>query len=433
MPPPSTPAPSRFLLSKRPGTDEGGSTPSQTQPRQFISTPRFAAPSQSTTPIVPGNRRPFVSSSIKAAKPPADEIDVLDSSPLLEGEDEPDNIHTGQPSKPLRRSGLQKHDSIVENSPSPSPSIDSDNGIYEADQHGYQETPPAPKRRRITVSPASIEHVSSSSRALSEVENHHNEDYEMSHIPDREPDGISQSEAASSFERPEDKGSGHNLDEQTANDDDVVDSTHESAASDDVEMSFEARFERSQQQRDRHPKFREAPRFVTTEPSEQRQFFLPDAFSPQRRGARYMAGGLAAEVRDWLFQVKSDGKEPRYNHDSDQPLPVTPAAEYLANEVSAGPGMQMLTARPAWSTETDDPSRNDAKDTEQTLHTVKLILAGDGRISGLGGKNTVRQNTVVVIHPPTWEINLQDHGIWTMVCDWSIADEIIPGLPQARH
>ncbi|TLD21086.1 hypothetical protein PspLS_09078 [Pyricularia sp. CBS 133598] len=414
----------------RPGTDEGGSTtPSQTQPRQFISTPRFAAPSttqpqsqSTTTPIVPGNRRPFVSST-KITKTTADEIDILDSSPLPEDEDGPDNIHNGQPSRPLRRTGLQKHDSIVENSPSPSPSINSSNGIFEGNHHGYEETPPAPKRRRITVSPASIEHVSSSSRALSEVENHYNEDHEIPHIPDSEPGEIPKSEAASPFEPYENKDIRHNLDEQPANSDDGADPMHESVAS-DVEMSFEARFEYAQQQRDRHPKFRAAPRFVTTEPSEQRQFFLPDAFSPQRRGARYTAGGLAAEVRDWLFQVKSDGNEPRYDHLSEQPILATPAAEYIADEVSAGPGMQMLTARPAWSTEADAPSRNDGENTKKTEHLVKLILAGDGRISGLGGKNIVKQNTVVVVHPPTWEINLQDQGIWTMVCDWRIADGI---------
>ncbi|TLS29836.1 hypothetical protein PpBr36_01850 [Pyricularia pennisetigena] len=430
MPPPSTPAPSRFLLSKRPGTDEGGSTPSQTQPRQFISTPRFAAPSttqpqsQSTTPVVPGNRRPFVSSSIKVAKPPADEIDVLDSSPLLEDEDEPDNINSGPPSRPSRRSGLQKHDSIVENSPSPSPSINSSHGTFGGDQHGYEETPPPPKRRRITVSPASVEHVSSSLGEPSEVEKHYNQDYDMTHITASEPDDISQSGAASSLDPYENKDPEHNLEEQTTNGDDGADPMHGSAASDDVEMSFEARFEHAQKQRDRHPKFREAPRFVTTEPSAQRQFFLPDAFSPQRRGARYIAGGLAAEVRDWLFQVKSDGNEPHHSRHFNQTLLANPAAGYIADNVSAGPGMQMLTARPAWSTEAYNSSRNDGEDTEQTRHRARLILAGEGRISGLAGKNIVTRNTVVVVHPPTWEINLQDQGVWTMVCDWGIADEI---------
>ncbi|EHA55613.1 hypothetical protein MGG_07208 [Pyricularia oryzae 70-15] len=437
MPPPSPPAPSRFLLSKRPGTDEGGSAaPSQTQPRQFIATPRFTAPSttqpqsQCTTPIVPGSRRPFVSSSIKDAKHPADDIDILDSSQLLE-DDDGDTI-VEQPSKSLKRASLRKHDSIVANSPSPSPDISSSHAVFGGNQHSYDTHLPAPKRRRITVSPASIEHVSSSSRELSDAENQQYEDDETSHILESEQDEIPHSGLSSSSHYYEDQGPRDSLRKEHAKNDGSIEPIQDSAASEDIQV-----FQHSHQQRNtapyQPPKFQEAPRFVATEPSQQRQFFLPDAFSPQRRGARYIAGGLASEVRDWLFQVKSNGPETHYDHYSTQPLITTSTAEYIAVEVSAGPGIQMLIGKPTWSTEACTSSQNNGEDTDQTHHIVKLILAGDGRISGLAGKNVVTQDAVVVVHPPTWEINLQDQGTWTMVCDWSIADDITSGLPQARR
>ncbi|SPQ20965.1 0e546d90-256e-4766-9347-bbb976b05f11 [Thermothielavioides terrestris] len=64
----------------------------------------------------------------------------------------------------------------------------------------------------------------------------------------------------------------------------------------------------------RKPAFRSAPRFKPAEPPDEAHAhpdpYLADIFSPQRRGAKYFPGGLAAELRDWLVEAKGgvDGK-----------------------------------------------------------------------------------------------------------------------------
>ena len=53
---------------------------------------------------------------------------------------------------------------------------------------------------------------------------------------------------------------------------------------------------------------------------------------------------------------------------------------------------------------------------------VKIILSGDGRTSGLEARGRVARGAIVAAHPPTWEVEIQGQGTWTMVCDWSIVD-----------
>lgn len=153
----------------------------------------------------------------------------------------------------------------------------------------------------------------------------------------------------------------------------------------------------------RHPTFHKAPRFKATELVEGAQHsILPDAFSPQRRGARYVPGGLAAELREWLVQVKGASEYDR---------PVGSPIEVTVKEAKSGNGMWLVAAH-----EKDDVAQ------QQGGNFAKVVLAGDGRIAGLGGRKIVRQGTTVSLHQPMWDINLIDLGQFAVACDWEIPE-----------
>lgn len=152
----------------------------------------------------------------------------------------------------------------------------------------------------------------------------------------------------------------------------------------------------------RHPTFHKAPRFkATVLPEGAQRSLLPDAFSPQRRGPRYLPGGLAAELREWLVQVKGASEYDR---------PAGSSVEVTIDEAKAGNGMWVVAAH-----ETDDAGRPQEED------LPKVILAGDGRTAGLGGRNTVRPGTTVSLHQPMWDVDLGDLGRFAVACDWEIS------------
>lgn len=151
----------------------------------------------------------------------------------------------------------------------------------------------------------------------------------------------------------------------------------------------------------RHPTFHKAPRFKATQVAEvSQQSDLPNVFSPQRRGARYVPGGLAAEMRNWLVQVKDASKYDRSANSS---------VEAVVDELKGSIGMYLVAAH--------------EKDNTARQHEGKLprfILAGDGNIAGLNGRNIVRQGTTLSLHQPMWNVSLNDLGHFTVACNWEI-------------
>lgn len=147
-----------------------------------------------------------------------------------------------------------------------------------------------------------------------------------------------------------------------------------------------------------NPTFQRPPRFKASELAENAlQGQLPDAFSPQRRGAKYVPGGLAAELRDWLVQVKGGSEYDR---------PAGSSVELAVDEVKSGAGMWIVAARQA-----QEP-------VEDGDVPVNAILAGDGRITGLGEKRLVTRGSTVSIAQPVWDITLADLGKFAVACDW---------------
>ncbi|KAK3500210.1 uncharacterized protein B0T23DRAFT_371793 [Neurospora hispaniola] len=161
---------------------------------------------------------------------------------------------------------------------------------------------------------------------------------------------------------------------------------------------------------------------------------LPDIFSPQRhRGARYVPGGLASELREWLLEVKGGS--------STEPTPVAATAHLAVETVKkCGPGISMtlVTGRPMIG----------GPDGTKVPRSYRALLAGDGRMEGLGGsgagveskpereeegadepdRKPLVPGAMVAIAPPAWDIDLGeeeeddqgDKGKWAVAYRWDV-------------
>ncbi|EGO60261.1 hypothetical protein NEUTE1DRAFT_127183 [Neurospora tetrasperma FGSC 2508] len=161
---------------------------------------------------------------------------------------------------------------------------------------------------------------------------------------------------------------------------------------------------------------------------------LPDIFSPQRhRGARYVPGGLASELREWLLEVKGGS--------STEPTPVAATAHLAVETVKkCGPGISMtlVTGRPMIG------GPNGTK----VPRSYRALLAGDGRMEGLSGsgagveskpegeeegadepgRKPLVPGAMVAIAPPAWDIDLGeeeeddqgDKGKWAVAYRWDV-------------
>jgi len=114
------------------------------------------------------------------------------------------------------------------------------------------------------------------------------------------------------------------------------------------------------------PTFRRVPRFKPLDPDLATPG-LPAAFSPQRRGARYLTGGLAAEVQSTLSAIKSEDQE----HAA-----TSSCTTIRVKEVRAGRRMYLV----------------------RDEHGRRIVLAGEGKLTGLGRRAPVAQGSVV-----TWD------------------------------
>jgi hypothetical protein len=166
---------------------------------------------------------------------------------------------------------------------------------------------------------------------------------------------------------------------------------------------------------DRAPPFqRQQQRFIlpTREAEVEAQVALgcfPQAFSPHRRGAKYIAGGLAAEVQGWLSHMKGE---------KDTPVRL----RVKVGEIRNGGRMYIVRGRRVGREEAmhgmgemegGDGEKDDEKD-------IKVVLAGEGRLTGLGSTRApLRVGSVVEVGEPTWEVELEG-GKWIVGCDWKV-------------
>lgn len=163
----------------------------------------------------------------------------------------------------------------------------------------------------------------------------------------------------------------------------------------------------------KQPTFLAAPRFKTTDAVETKKYrpLLPDAFSPQRRGAKYVTGGLAAEVRDWLVQVKGASEYDR---------PTWDCVKFIVDQVSHCPQGEMCLISGDVAQNGHEVDGTPEQDGTGAGQPAKVILAGDGRIPGLGHRTIVAQGLMVSMYQPIWDINLKDMGRFAVACDWEV-------------
>ncbi|KAJ8120205.1 hypothetical protein ONZ43_g3028 [Nemania bipapillata] len=173
------------------------------------------------------------------------------------------------------------------------------------------------------------------------------------------------------------------------------------------------------------PTFQKAPRFRPAEIPEgaPRPEPLPDVFSPRRKGAKYVQGGLAAELRDWLVDVEAglgsgsgSTTGPGTKRDEEWIAKIRVddlrSADGNARGMTLVLGRQVLDEKSSVSVVNHYPGEGEEPVEVLGTNTIRLILAGPGRLTGLGVGNDVRPGVLLGIARPTWEVVLDGLGRW---------------------
>ncbi|KAL6878759.1 hypothetical protein J3F83DRAFT_723820 [Trichoderma novae-zelandiae] len=145
----------------------------------------------------------------------------------------------------------------------------------------------------------------------------------------------------------------------------------------------------------RQPVFQQAPRFKPLDAEDTFGSGLPAAFSPQRRGARYMSGGMAAQLQGWLSEVRMWDES---NEKAESVLKLH------VEQIRPGRRMYLVEGRVS----SEEASK-------------RWILAGEGRLTGLGKRAEVRVGSVVVVGQPVWDVEVEG-GMWNVACEWSVEE-----------
>ncbi|KAI0183549.1 hypothetical protein EV127DRAFT_475057 [Xylaria flabelliformis] len=391
-PPPATPTPHRFLVPKR--SQPHSETPSS---QQFHATPRFTlhstqrtGPSSSLTPF--RHRATGRDVLIESSPPPLPSVDHVD--------DNDDHINPGE----RYEQGYVKYDldsvidenNVVQTS-SPIRVVESDS------EDGDRDEEKRVKRRRISSSPPGINIEDSYPLPEGEFE----PDVQMRDVV---------SDVESSFTEPSIS------EDDMASDEGVLKhDTGESSPSHRGKRPLKAH----------QPTFQKAPRFKPSEIPEgaPRPEPLPDVFSPRRRGAKYVQGGLAAELRDWLVDVEAgtgSGLSTSINAKRNEEWVMRVRVDGLHGMNKSARGMTVVVGRQVLDRKTDasddDRGQDEKENAVEVLGstTIRIILAGPGRLSGLGIGNDVRLGVLLGIARPTWDVVLDGLGRFGVACDWVV-------------
>lgn len=161
--------------------------------------------------------------------------------------------------------------------------------------------------------------------------------------------------------------------------------------------------------------FVKPPRFRPPDDQEQLQRPsepLPDAFSPQRRGQKFLAGGLAAEVIGWVMNLENSAPATL----SVRPKEDTWLIELIVDEVRGGlgAGMTLISGRQV-------PLAANGREggMMDTLGLVKVILAGSGTSEGFQKVNKVDARKKIRIKGPVWEVVIEGQK-WGVAVTWEV-------------
>ncbi|GAB0134984.1 hypothetical protein EsDP_00003336 [Epichloe bromicola] len=357
-PPPKTPTPRRFLLPKRPPASQ---TP-LSQTSQFQSTPRFGS---SSVPR-PTQRR---AQSIEDVDVDEDREESCPAAADEEG-------HGGGETSRARRRHVLNLDIDSDFDSITSASQHTDTWQEEVDE-GYARDEIHPGHGIAAATRSSpVERKAKRQRVLLSIS----------------PVASSAASPVGDGQGEEEEGAGTNTPTRTLTS--TAEGEEETTTTTTTTDSKTDSKTRSAQQQ---PVFRPAPRFklpeVEVDDSMMAGDILPVAFSPRRRGQKYLAGGRAAQLQSWLSEVRGWDGEPR-----------DAAARMTVEQVR--PGSRMYLAR---GREQEGPR----------ARRKGYLLAGEGRLTGLERRADVRVGSVVVLEDPVWEVDLMGES-WTVVCNWSV-------------
>ncbi|KAK3326422.1 hypothetical protein B0H66DRAFT_550902 [Apodospora peruviana] len=457
-PDPLTPAPSRFLSSRRPATQQTKpqnqtpqrgiqQTPAGGVPlRQFYATPRFSSsskPPASSNQAVAAPAFSTQASRTRSLRASRSTQDIIDSSP--------DSSRDSPPASPTTTNHHQNHvlpepiefaSSLIPESPS------LDSPVFEGGR--------SPKRRRISINSSSESESGLLGQDTRVKKEKQEQDDDIDLIP-------SSSFPYDDLDHPplkeeDDDGDNDDVDDIYDRNDDDDDPDSLAAASnsrkqqhdyihvldsgDDEEYSKNEERRRTKHESDQKPTFFNPPPFKPTDhqlPNHTHhppQDHLPDIFSPSSKrrggqGGKYVSGGLASELRDWLVDVKTETEK---RSTAATPPPI---AKLTIDAVGlrSGRPLRLISGRPT--------AGGAAADASSSSSSFRAILAGEGESigdsSGVGlsssesgvmerrtdknkrrKKSIIYPESVVAIAPPAWDVDLPGQGRWAVAYRWEV-------------
>lgn len=162
----------------------------------------------------------------------------------------------------------------------------------------------------------------------------------------------------------------------------------------------------------RQPKFHDPPNFKppSLEPHVHLEG-LPPAFSPQRKGAKYVPGGLAAEVQGRLSHIKG-------SREAELKLSIR------VLEVKEGGRVYIVRGRRVGDDGVEDGDGENGENGDDG--EMRVLLAGEGQKTGLGESARVTEGCVVTVGGLRWDLELDEMGKWIVACDWRVTSESLP-------
>ncbi|KFY29748.1 hypothetical protein V493_02255 [Pseudogymnoascus sp. VKM F-4281 (FW-2241)] len=122
---------------------------------------------------------------------------------------------------------------------------------------------------------------------------------------------------------------------------------------------------------------------------------LPDQFSPRRRGQKFLAGGLAAEVRGWLVDRESQATRGARNSAREDGWKI----KIVVDEVTGGHGAGMTLVRGRRVSSNDDEAAD--------LYPIRMILGGEeGMSEGIRKGEQGAVGKIVGVKGPAWEVDI---------------------------
>lgn len=152
------------------------------------------------------------------------------------------------------------------------------------------------------------------------------------------------------------------------------------------------------------------PAFVKPPPpplTNEHEETLPDAFSPHRRGQKYVVGGLADTVRGWIVEAAGQGYGQGHQSGAGRrgKGDMADAEEVVrvkVGEVAGHEGMRMVRGKTVEDRE------------------VRVLLAGSGKSQR--GNSEMRPGVVLMVAKPSWEIDVAAEK-WVIGVDWKVLKE----------